>query len=123
MTPPFIANENGDLTFFANIEVMRGYIEAVDVGEYEFFDAEGNEIIAKLTKEQKRQKKYFFGLISVVDCSRVYFKLNGKKSAEKLKNILLLFNNKYIKININHSYDIKQIVDALVTSNKVDYIH
>ncbi|MDR2081079.1 MAG: hypothetical protein LBP54_04250 [Campylobacteraceae bacterium] len=124
MRPPLIANENGDFTFFASIEAMKGYIEAIDVknNEYEFFDAEGNEIVCKLTKKQKSNQKIFFGLISVVDCERVHFELNGKNNAKKLKNALLHFNNRYIKININPSWNIEQIINTLVNSSKVDYI-
>jgi hypothetical protein len=50
--PPFIVYEHGDIIFFDTLEAMGGYVEAIDVinNEYEFFDATGNEIIAKPIK-------------------------------------------------------------------------
>jgi hypothetical protein len=121
MKPPLIANENGDLTFFASIEAMKGYIEAIDVqnNEYEFFDAKGDEIIApKIIKTTKKSAK----LLEIVDCKQVHFELSGKNYSDKLKDILLYYSDKYIKININPSWNTMQIVDALVSSGKVDYI-
>jgi hypothetical protein len=125
MKSPFVIYENGNLIFFANIKAMEGYIEAVDIknNEYEFFDSNGNEIIAELTEEQKETKNYFFGLISLVDCSRVNFKLSGKNYAEKLKTILLDFNDKYIKIEVDPSLEIKQIINTLINSKKVNHVH
>jgi hypothetical protein len=124
MKPPFVVYENGDLIFFANIKVMEGYIEAVDIknNEYEIFDTKGNEIIAELTKKQKETKRYFFGLISFVDCSKVSFEMSGKNHVKKLKTILLDFNDKYIKIEINPFWETELIINALINSKKVDYI-
>jgi hypothetical protein len=121
IVPPLIANENGDLTFFASIEAMEEYIEAIDVqnGKYEFFDAKGNEIIApNIIKTTKKSTKLF----ELVDCRQVHFELSGKNYSEKLKNILLGFNSEYIKIDVNPFWDVEQIVNALVDSNKADCV-
>jgi hypothetical protein len=121
--PPFVVYEHGDIIFFDTLEAMGGYVEAIDVinNEYEFFDATGNEIIAKPIKNSDSNKT-LFGL-TLVNCGRVTFELNGKNDVEKLKRFLLDFA-KNISINIEqeHCKNIENIINVLLKSGKVDCV-
>ncbi|QEY26666.1 hypothetical protein [Neisseria zalophi] len=56
MKVPIIINDNGDISFFANVSDAESYLEPDDIDSYEAFDASGR--LLKLNR--KKIKKFFF---------------------------------------------------------------
>jgi hypothetical protein len=54
LIPPFLANENGDVTIYRTLDDIAAHVEAVDVrnGAYDFYDSRGQVILASISADR-----------------------------------------------------------------------
>jgi hypothetical protein len=123
VTQPFIVSEHGDIDFFDSLETIEDYLEPIDVknNEFEFFDATGEKLIGEVVKAEPKPKTIFSLVVgNAYQREKVIVKPSGIDDIEGLKKILLDYG-KWIRIDIDANYDLRQIIDILIKSGKVDY--